>query len=144
MLISKFLCITGPPTSPPTNLSFKMASMTTAVLTWNSLANYSTGGGEIRGLKLFFYKKGSLNQDDSARMISTEPERRFKNLELNTTYLASLSAINDFGEGPESERVELNTPSGIPYFLQLLDLSFVDFWYFSQLDRNKAKEHGGM
>lgn len=132
MLISKFLCITGPPTSPPTNLSFKMASMTTAVLTWNSLANYSAGGGEIRGFKLFFYKKGSPNQDDSARMISTEPDRRFKNLELNTTYLASLSAINDFGEGPESERVELDTPSGIPYFLQLLELTFVKCWHFCQ------------
>ena len=87
--------------------------MTTAVLTWNSLASYSTGGGEIRDLNFFFYKKGSVNQDESATMISTNNERKVvKNLELNTTYLASLSAINDFGEGPRSDWVELNTPSG--------------------------------
>ena len=113
MLTSKFLCVTGPPTSPPANLSVEMASMTTAVLTWNSLANYSAGGGEIRGFKLFFYGKGSLNQDDRVRMISTKPKETFKNLKLNTTYCASLSAINDFGEGPRSECVELSTPSGI-------------------------------
>ena len=128
MLISK--CVTGPPTSPPTNLSVEMASMITAVLTWNSLANYSAGGGEIRGFKLFFYKKGSSNQDEKFRMISTEPSRVFKNLELNTTYFASLSAINDFGEGPRSASVEFNTPSGILCFLLLLELSFVNCLLF--------------
>ena len=126
MLTSKFLCVTGPPTSPPTNLSVEMASMTTAFLTWNSLANYSTGGGEIRGLKLFFYEKGSANLDESVKKISTEPKIIFKNLELNTTYCVSLSAVNDFGEGPRSECIELNTPSGILCFLLLSELCFVE------------------
>lgn len=122
MLTSKFLCATGPPTSPPTNLSVEMASMTTAVLTWNSLANFSTGGGEIRGFKLFFDKKGSANQDESVKEIPTEPKVIFKKLELNTTYCVSLSAVNDFGEGPRSECIELNTPSGILCFLLLSEL----------------------
>lgn len=121
----EFFCVTGPPTGTPTNLSVEMASMTTAILTWNSLANYSTGGGEIRGFKLFFCEKGSLNQDENVIVLSTEPQRKIKNLELNTTYCVSLSAINDFGEGPRTECVELNTPSGILYFLLLLELSFV-------------------
>lgn len=114
--------------------------MTTAVLRWNSLANYSAGGGEIRGFKLFFSKIGSVNQDESVRMISTKTERKFKNLELNTTYCASLSAINNFGEGPRSECVELNTPSGILRFLLLLELSFVKcLVFFLNHNRNKPE-----
>ena len=99
--------------------------MKTAVLTWNSLANYSAGGGEIRGFKLFFDKKGSANLDESVKEISTEPKIIFENLELNTTYCVSLSAVNDFGEGPRSECVELNTPSGIVCLLLLSELCFV-------------------
>ena len=121
----KILCATGPPTSPPTNLSVEMASMTTAVLTWNSLANYSAGGGEIRGFKLFFDKKGSANQDESVKEISAKPKIIFKKLELNTTYCVSLSAINDFGEGPRSECIELNTSLGILCFLLLSELLLI-------------------
>ena len=109
--------------------------MTTAILTWNPLASYSIGGGEIRGLKLIFFKEGSVNLDESDRLISTRTGRKIiKKLELNTTYRASLSAINDFGEGPRSEFVELNTPSGNDM------CSFVECLFFVNQHRNLAEQ----
>lgn len=87
------------------------------------MANYSTVGGEIRGFKLFYYVKGTHIQDEKVRIVSSKPltETKLKNLELNATYCVSLLAYNDFGDGPRSECVEFNTPSGIYSFLSLFE-----------------------
>ncbi|KAL9950407.1 hypothetical protein ACROYT_G042895 [Oculina patagonica] len=104
----------GPPSGPPTNLSIEILSMKTVWFTWNTMANYSTVGGEIRGFKLFYNLKGTPIQDEKVRLVSNEPlihETKLRNLALNATYCASLLAYNDFGDGPRSECVEFNTPS---------------------------------
>ena len=90
------------------------------MLTWNPLANYSTPGAEIRGFKLFYYIKGTDIQNESVKKLSPTPlktETKLKNLELNSTYYISMLAYNDLGDGPRSEYIDFNTPSGIWSFL---------------------------
>lgn len=84
------------------------------------MANYSTAGGEIRGFKLFLYMKGTHIYEEKVYIISSKPletETKVKNLEINSTYCASMLAYNDYGDGPRGECVEFNTPSGNPCFI---------------------------
>ncbi|CAG0888961.1 unnamed protein product [Darwinula stevensoni] len=103
---TEFTTPEGPPTSPPTNISFNFITSSIIMLKWD-VPESSRCHGRILGYTLRFIKK----MDESLileRNMST-PKMVMTGLEEDTSYYFRISANTIGGIGPFSERMYLTT-----------------------------------
>ncbi|XP_067118377.1 tyrosine-protein phosphatase Lar-like isoform X6 [Centruroides vittatus] len=100
----------GVPTAPPLNMSHRLQSPTTVVVSWDPpLAQYCNG--KITHYGIQFHKKPdhSLSEHNSTatRMV-------FSSLDENTEYEFRVRAYTSRGPGPWSMKITVPTPGDVP------------------------------
>ncbi|XP_025017927.1 tyrosine-protein phosphatase Lar isoform X2 [Tetranychus urticae] len=100
----------GPPGAPPQNITYRLQTPTTVVITWDPpLPEYRNG--RITNYGIHFQKP-----------VDTAVEERFTNdtrivfssLTENAEYTCKIRAFTSKGPGPWSNRIQIQTPADVP------------------------------
>ncbi|XP_022645434.1 receptor-type tyrosine-protein phosphatase F-like isoform X4 [Varroa destructor] len=109
--ISRINTPEGEPTAPPYNITFRLQSPDTAVVTWDA-PPMAHRNGYIANYMIEFRKRGS---DFAGNDRNTSKTRTvFSGLEERTEYVFRIKACTNKGAGPWSKEVIVATPGDIP------------------------------
>ncbi|XP_017782566.1 PREDICTED: tyrosine-protein phosphatase Lar isoform X5 [Nicrophorus vespilloides] len=100
----------GPPTGPPTNISFHFQTPDVVCITWDPPTREHRNG-QIVKYDIQFHKK-SDHTNIIERNVSTT-KAVFTNLEENTEYVFHIKAYTSQGAGPYSEKISMETERDI-------------------------------
>ncbi|UYV65210.1 PTPRD [Cordylochernes scorpioides] len=99
------------PTAPPQNLSHRLQSPTTVVVSWDApLAQYRNGRVVHYGLQFL----RSADSASTAEHNTTVTRMVFSSLDENTEYVFRVRAYTAQGAGPWSSRSSVHTPGDVP------------------------------
>lgn len=130
----------GPPTGPPTNITWRFQTPDVVCVTWDPPTREHRNG-QIVKYDVEFHKKS-----DHTNVIFrnvTKTKAVFTNLEENTEYVFHIRAYTNQGPGPNSEKEALETEKDIgraPMSVKAVATSesSVEVWWESVPSRNKV------
>ncbi|KAJ8973505.1 hypothetical protein NQ317_018312, partial [Molorchus minor] len=91
----------GPPTGPPTNISYHFQTPDIVCISWNPPAREHRNG-QIVKYDILFHKK--FDQNNIISRNTSHTKYVFTNLEENTEYVFHIKAYTSQGPGPNSEK----------------------------------------
>ncbi|CAG9761325.1 unnamed protein product [Ceutorhynchus assimilis] len=130
----------GPPTGPPTNITYRFQTPDVVCVTWDPPTREHCNG-QIVKYDIEFHKKS-----DHSNVISrnvTKTKAVFTNLEENTEYVFHVRAYTNQGFGPNSEKQTIQTEKDIaraPMAVKAMATSesSVEVWWEPVPSRNKV------
>lgn len=108
--------LAGPPTGPPIDVVVQHRTMRMVKISWKTLPEYYAIGGEPYKYKAIVWADtGFYSSRKSIKGLYLIEGLSFKatELEVNTTYCASLMTFGSLGDGPWGNCVHFTTASGI-------------------------------
>ncbi|XP_050531444.1 tyrosine-protein phosphatase Lar isoform X2 [Daktulosphaira vitifoliae] len=96
----------GPPTGPPTNVSYQFQTPDVVCIVWNQPSREHRNGQIVR-YDVQFHKK--IDQSTITHRNTTLNKAVFSGLEEATEYVVTVRAVTVEGDGPWSPRMTINT-----------------------------------
>ncbi|XP_076263869.1 tyrosine-protein phosphatase Lar isoform X2 [Rhynchophorus ferrugineus] len=130
----------GPPTGPPTNITYRFQTPDVVCVTWDPPTREHRNG-QIMKYDIEFHKKSDHNNIIIRNVTKTKAV--FTNLEENTEYVFHIKAYTSQGAGPNSEKQTITTDKDIgraPLSVKAVATSesSVEVWWESVPLRNKV------
>nr|XP_022917798.1 tyrosine-protein phosphatase Lar isoform X3 [Onthophagus taurus] len=100
----------GPPTGPPTNISYRFQTPDVVCITWDPPTREHRNGRIIK-YDIQFHKKSDHRNFVERNVTNTKAV--FTNLEENTEYVFHIKAHTNQGSGPFSEKISFETERDI-------------------------------
>lgn len=100
----------GAPGAPPQNISYRLQTPTTVVITWDSPAP-EYRNGRITNYGLHFQKPVDSSPEER---FTNETRMVFSSLSENAEYTCKIRAFTSKGPGPWSNRILIHTPGDVP------------------------------
>lgn len=130
----------GPPTGPPTNITYRFQTPDVVCVTWDPPTREHRNG-QIVKYDIEFHKKSDHNNIIVRNVTKTKAV--FTNLEENTEYVFHIKAYTNQGAGPNSEKQTIQTDKDIgraPMAVKAVATSesSVEVWWEAVPSRNKV------
>ncbi|CAG9761335.1 unnamed protein product [Ceutorhynchus assimilis] len=130
----------GPPTGPPTNITYRFQTPDAVCVTWDRPTRENRNG-QIVKYDIKFHKKSDENNVIYRNITKTKAV--FTNLEENTEYVFHVRAYTNQGSGPNSEKQIIQTEKDIgraPMAITAMATSesSVEVWWEPVPSRNKV------
>ncbi|KAK5642104.1 hypothetical protein RI129_008271 [Pyrocoelia pectoralis] len=130
----------GPPTGPPTNISYHFQTPDVVCITWDPPSREHRNGQIIK-YDIQFHKKSDHSNIIERNVTTTKAV--FTNLEENTEYVFHIKAYTSQGSGPFSEKITIQTERDIgraPMYVRAVATSdsSVEVWWEPVPSRGKV------
>ncbi|XP_066151280.1 tyrosine-protein phosphatase Lar isoform X3 [Euwallacea fornicatus] len=130
----------GPPTGPPTNITYRFQTPDVVCVTWDP-PKREHRNGQILKYDIEFHKKSDHNNALFRNVTKTKVV--FTNLEENTEYVFHIKAYTSQGAGPNSDKQTVETEKDIgraPMSVKAVATSesSVEVWWETVPSRNKV------